>query len=251
MDDKKKESDSIILYGFISSILIIIILGSTYFFLKDNLKDRGTFGDMFGFANSLFTGFSFVVLIVTILLQRRDFKTQQSLLNIQAFESTFFNLIHRHHEIVLNSEKAITNRIRRGEEETVTETRKKGTDVFQTIYTTLVHAIKHHDGFSDKVNAMVYKGYWDILGYYYRSIELIVKLVDESESLSEKDKIKYIDIIKAQLSEYETVMIFYHFLAEKNRSYKLLAEKYTFFEFINPELVTDDIYAYEDSARYK
>ncbi|MFP3595074.1 hypothetical protein SB689_24320, partial [Chryseobacterium sp. SIMBA_038] len=59
---------------------------------------QGLFGDMFGASNAVFTGLSFVGVIIAILLQRQDLKetkeevvNQNKTLMMQRFETIFFN----------------------------------------------------------------------------------------------------------------------------------------------------------------
>lgn len=82
---------------------------------------RGTAGDMFGAINSLFSGFAFAGIIYTILLQKKEFALQREQLELQRhevarstaelaeqnknmtkqrFETTFFNLISAHDNLV-------------------------------------------------------------------------------------------------------------------------------------------------------
>lgn len=62
-------------------ISIVFVFGSwfiTYLSLKDLLfQNRGTFGDMFGGLNALFSGLAFAGIIYTILLQREELKLQR------------------------------------------------------------------------------------------------------------------------------------------------------------------------------
>tara|TARA_R110002051_G_C8612489_1_gene482090 strand:+ start:48 stop:359 length:312 start_codon:yes stop_codon:yes gene_type:complete len=88
-----------------SVVIVLIILGwfTTLNYLKDD-KNRGTFGDMFGSINALYSGLALAGIIITILLQRnelklqreelketrKEFKTQNETLKIQRFENSFF-----------------------------------------------------------------------------------------------------------------------------------------------------------------
>jgi hypothetical protein len=81
---------------------------------ESNESARGTFGDKFGAINSLFSGFAFAGIIVTLLLQRQDLARQQTqieqtneemkkqgaTLRRQRFESTFFHMLELHSDIV-------------------------------------------------------------------------------------------------------------------------------------------------------
>ena len=63
---------------FIGLMLVVIALWllSAVFIIgyMDNWPDRGTFGDLFGAVNALFSGLAFAALIYTIVLQRDEIK---------------------------------------------------------------------------------------------------------------------------------------------------------------------------------
>lgn len=76
---EKKDSGNFVVLMAVSCIFIILVVGLTLLIgFYANESKRGTFGDMFGFANALFTGLSFVSLIGTILLQRKDLNVQRN-----------------------------------------------------------------------------------------------------------------------------------------------------------------------------
>lgn len=61
-------------------ILVFLVWAlSTVFIIKgiDNWADRGTFGDLFGAVNALFSGLAFAGLIYTIFLQKEDLQMQR------------------------------------------------------------------------------------------------------------------------------------------------------------------------------
>ena len=90
---------AVLFFAFVLSILAL-----TFYFLNSN-PERGTFGDMFGVANALFTGFAFAAAGLAIYIQSiqlRETKesikkaesvqletlnTQKQILQIQRFES--------------------------------------------------------------------------------------------------------------------------------------------------------------------
>lgn len=63
---------------FIQLILLVIFIwglsGLLIILFLDNWSDRGTFGDLFGAANALFSALAFAALIYTIVLQRDEIK---------------------------------------------------------------------------------------------------------------------------------------------------------------------------------
>ncbi|MEW6608640.1 MAG: hypothetical protein AB1414_14540 [bacterium] len=67
-------------YIFIVVILIIILWaigGLAVWLFLPNWSIRGTFGDMFGFINSLFSGLALAGVIITILLQKTELELQR------------------------------------------------------------------------------------------------------------------------------------------------------------------------------
>lgn len=89
----------------------VIFIGTTLFFnwyfLSDiDINEKGAYGDLYGFSNTLFSGLAFVGVIAAIIIQskelklqrdelrdtRAEFEQQNSTLRKQAFENTFFEL---------------------------------------------------------------------------------------------------------------------------------------------------------------
>ena len=62
-------------------VLVVIIWSSSSLLILlglDNWSDRGTFGDLFGAVNALFSGLAFAGLIYTIVLQKQDLELQRN-----------------------------------------------------------------------------------------------------------------------------------------------------------------------------
>ncbi len=106
----------------IVTIVLITVYCSLYWMGYDR---RGTFGDMFGLANAIFSGLAFGGIIITIILQSRElgfqreeleqtrlvFENQSDTMQLQQFENTFFNLIRNHNQLV----KSLDRQNRKGE----------------------------------------------------------------------------------------------------------------------------------------
>ena len=59
-----------------------------------------------------------------------------------------------------------------------------------------------------------YKGYSSSLGHYFRHLFLIVKFVAYSDAITDyQSKMKYLKILRAQLSNHEQIMLFYNWLS--------------------------------------
>jgi hypothetical protein len=91
-------------------ILLAIILwfGSWFFidYLYSDVSDRGSFGDKFGFINSLFSGLALAGIIYSIFLQQKELSLQRTELKEtkeefrdQNFQTTFFNLLKTQNQL--------------------------------------------------------------------------------------------------------------------------------------------------------
>jgi hypothetical protein len=69
--------------------------------------------------------------------------------------------------------------------------------------------------YSHSIDFREYKGYSSSLGHYFRHLFLIVKFVAYSDVITDyKSKMKYLKILRAQLSNHEQMMLFYNWLSE-------------------------------------
>ena len=76
-DDTQEENINLKV-PFVASFIVLLAWLLTWFFLHEDLQDRGTFGDMFGSVNALFSGFAFVGVIYAIILQSNELKLQRN-----------------------------------------------------------------------------------------------------------------------------------------------------------------------------
>jgi len=78
------------------------------------------------------------------------------------------------------------------------------------------------------------------LSRYYRNLYGIIRLVDESEIA---DKSLYVRILRAQLSDWELLLIFYNCVASP-RATKLarLSEKYRLFDNLPQQFLLDPLH---------
>jgi len=82
--------------------LTVIILWAGSGFILFNMKNRGTFGDMFGSINALFSGLAFAGVIYAIILQKKELTLQREELALTRIELT------RAAKAQEKSEKALT-----------------------------------------------------------------------------------------------------------------------------------------------
>ena len=257
---------------------VIAAWGLSWWLINKNIDcstERGTFGDMFGAVNALFSGLAFAGLIVTILYQKEElklqreelketrnelnaqkleFQEQNKTMKRQRFENTFFNMLSLQQEIVANLsfEYYASPNIRphnipeeifyRG----VPKGLFHGREVFEGIYKHAVieyNGIRYLDGIYKLLSNSGYAIYSNIsittrFDHYFRHLYRIVKYVDSSDLISDDERYEYACIARSQLSDYELVMLFYNCLTANGRAkFKPLIEKYSIFNNLREELL--------------
>ncbi|MFA4867970.1 MAG: putative phage abortive infection protein [Pedobacter sp.] len=83
-------------------------------------------------------------------------------------------------------------------------------------------ASRHDSNSNLNFNIVAFEGHSGILGHYFRHLYHTVKFVvdQKDDFLSYKNKIKYLKVLRAQLSNYEQIMLFYNWLAGYGESWE-------------------------------
>lgn len=227
---------------------------------------RGLFGDSFGAVNALVSALAFAGMIVAFVLQRyelrlqrkelRDsrremkqqtlqFRDQNKNLEIQRFESTFFNMLSQFQEIV----SALTYTQDFGD-----KTKEyKGRELFYEGFKNIQIVVED----SDELPAPSYtsmSAYMKSAGqdsylkaklptyfdHYFRMLYRILKFVDTTPLIREHNiKYEYTSMLRAMLSRYELVWLYYNALSEYgNDKLKPLVERYSMLKHLRKDLLT-------------
>lgn len=229
--------------GLILLLLAVLLVWAISGWALYSVPDRGTLGDMFGAINALFSGLAFASLVYTIFLQRRELalqrqelsltrtelegqklqiSAQNDVLRAQNFENTFFQLLKSLNEIVSAVDLRDSNY-------GVT----KGRDCFRIFYRRLGRSysvVEKDNPNADKrqLAVLAYERlYVEIqgeIGHYFRTLYNLVKFVHQSGA---QDKRFYTNLIRAQLSSDELLMLFYNCASSYGREkFKPLIEEY-------------------------
>lgn len=227
---------------------------------------RSAFGDMFGFSNAIFSGLAFAGIIITILLQkeeleaqreeisltREEFKTQNETLKIQRFENTFFHLIELHQSIISgiveNNEKTKTHVASKIDNSGVLIGRKHFEYTFEVLYRRIKDTSTHT--LHEKITS-IFDVFHSFYGHYFRTLYRIIKLVDETDFNSNKKmtedehfklKYRYTSIVRAQLSNYEALWLYYNCLlsGKGKERFKPLVEKYSLLKTMPKNLLPEN-----------
>ena len=270
---------------------VIAAWGLSWWLINKNIDcstERGTFGDMFGAVNALFSGLAFAGLIVTLLYQKEElklqreelketrnelnaqkleFQEQNKTMKRQRFENTFFNMLSLQQEIVANLsyEYYVNPNVcppNTPPEQFYGKSLKgilHGREVFEGMYKRAIidyNGRRYADGVCNILRSYGHLAYSNIkattrFDHCFRHLYRIYRYVDTSDLITEDERYDYACNIRSQLSDYELVMLFYNCLTTNGREkFKPLIEKYTIFNNLRTELLANsqDVNAYSAVA---
>ena len=187
-------------------------------------------------------------------LTRREFELQNQTLKLQRFENTFFNMLSIHHQIVNSIDRKGVTRADTFRKIDGNIDMLKGRDVFRDtagIFKSYSNIVSKKD--LNKKYLSFYTNVQTDFGHYFRNLYRMIKMVKESDIAPEDKKedvsyvywlkYKYITIIRAQLSDYELIWIFYNCLSELgNDKFKPLIEEYTLLKNIPQGEIANDLH---------
>ena len=271
-------------------MLVLFLSNLCLVFLPYDENERGTFGDQFGAVNALFSGLAFAGLIYTIILQRHDlklqrrdlrlqreelaltrkemeeqtaeFEKQNETLKIQRFENTFFNMMSQFQEVVNNLTVMVTTSSGIYE--------SNGRDVFQAqfektvVYVDLKNEAKNKARFRGMKGALekynldgyLYSDTPTCFDHYFRLLYRILKFVKTTSLVTTyEEEYEYTAMLRAVLSRYELVWLFYNGLTYGEDKLKPLIERYAMLSNLRTDMLANcseiDEGAYDPSAYTK
>lgn len=260
-------------------LILLFVVSSWFVFVMEwfpwwtEKNGRGTFGDSFGVVNALFSGLAFAGVICAILLQKKELELQRAeireqkeTLQKQNFESSFFQLLNMHSEIVNSMVIRGPTQFETTVHGIVTasgtdhdiadpmEIRSSGRGCFGYLFSKLQNSYenpgnqfwaaweKNQDeaasqlpGLLNNIYGQLFAEYHSHIGHYFGHLYHAVKFVDRSDQ-EVVVKEFYIDLIRAQLSSYELGLLFFYGLSDQGAEFKDLVEKYALFENMPSEV---------------
>ena len=196
--------------------------------------------------------------------QTEQFEKQNETLKLQRFENTFFQLLQQFESV---TEKLTFSYIEdqkgyirfqdggwQSTEQNMPRTIITGRELFRMAFEEVPHRIDIRDGYIPdgtlKVNGMRdvlekrgLLGYHDsftptYFDHYFRLMYRILKFVDETALITDEDKYEYTCILRAHLSRYELVWLYYNGLSEYgSEKFKPLIEKYAMLKNLRDDLL--------------
>lgn len=236
--------------------LIIAVSKTNY--TVEQIGKLGPVGDFFGGATIGLLSIATIFFIIhTISIQSRELSLQRAELSLtrkemkdtrrvhesshktmmkQQFESTFFNMLSLHNEIV--------NSIHFIEGGTV----YNGRAIFKRLKEYLKNKLKRieenspQDQFTrlhalEEAISITAKDFSETTSHYFKNIYTLLTFLEQEKILTDLEKEKYIQIIKAQLSPYELVYLLYLSFKVENQPFLLLTRKYSLFREMDKDLL--------------
>lgn len=261
-----KYKSLIILLGICVVVYAAGLLTSWFVIEKPN-----EFGDTAGAINGLFSALAFAGVIYAIFMQRdelemqrkelsdqkEEFKTQNVTLKRQRFENTFFNMLqllqqvtdnisYSYTRIVENENFGVNSLGRRYKEITI---QANGRDAFRISFEEAPHSSSQdtRSGMRGLLSVDGIAGYEDSLtptyfDHYFRLLYRIIKFVDSSRLIEDEDRYEYSSMVRAQLSRYELIWLYYNGLScYGNEKFKRLIETYSLLKNLRTEMLVKDL----------
>ncbi len=251
---------SIFWTGIISVLLVIILWVLTIIIFKNwEPNKRGTFGDMFGATNALFSGLAFAGLIFTILLQRKElelqrkelrdtraeFEQQNKTLLFQRFETTFYKLLEFNRETLLNLTYKTPHQMFTGRGQLISPNSELTGAVVLGLVNYKTMNLEGYD-----VSSLYRQAITDFscsfdsyVGSMYNLIEIVDNHIfiqfepdSENELINHQFRLHYIKTLINVLNINELDFLFYYCLTNERFSFlKAFLEKYSFFQFLDKD----------------
>lgn len=198
-----------------------------------------------GIVSGIFAFGAFIVAFISNNNQRRTS-------DLQRFESTFFNMLAQQQQITSELsfsysykdtilEEAATETYTRLQKEVIVNKEVKGRELFYFLFATNTKYLHGMKLFLDNrgmeaYEESIYPTYFD---HYFRHLYTIIKFVHETKILSHEDKYKYTSMVRATLSRYELIWLYYNSLSEYGKyKFKDMIEDYALLKNIRVELLT-------------
>ena len=194
--------------------------------------------------------------------QTAEFEKQNETLKIQRFENTFFNMMSQFQEVVNNLSVMVTTSSGIYE--------SKGRDVFQAqfektvVYVDLKNEAKNKARFRGMKGALekynldgyLYSDTPTCFDHYFRLLYRILKFVKTTSLVTTyEEEYEYTAMLRAVLSRYELVWLFYNGLTYGEDKLKPLIERYAMLSNLRTDMLANcseiDEGAYDPSAYTK
>lgn len=232
-----------------------LLTNSLWLFKGMTPEQKGVFGDSWGAFTSIFSALGFCGVLWTIKLQtdatkklEDDSKNREESERLRDFENSFFNLLNILQTIIkdMNIPEGKNSRGREGRSVfSYRYTRFKIHCQSEYEFENIKHLEKEKFSLEDekKLFAERFENYFsnksNNFSHYYRYLYNLFRFVDNS-FINEDNKKKYANILRAQISNNEMMMLFYNGISRHGLKFKYYIEKYSIFDNLPVEKMISD-----------
>lgn len=226
---KNNDSATSVFRLFVAGLVVLLAVLGLALYLdawkgSDNSLTLGTFGDFVGgVVNPVLTFLTFMGLLITIILQQRGLTEARA----GASESTFFEMLSLHNSIVHAMDVQRRNQDALHGRDCFRHFVKVMREAYEksTKPTELERVIEGHE--------VLWEQFYGDLAHYYRYLYNVIRFIDEN--MDDKNKVRYIRILRAQLNDDEMVVLFYNGLTDRARKFKVYIEAFSLFDNLPKE----------------
>ncbi|TWC81428.1 putative phage abortive infection protein [Rhizobium sp. SJZ105] len=242
----------------IAGAFCIVIVATAFAIVHfDAEATGGTFGDFIGGTlNPILTFLTFMALLITIVLQQKELaetrnelaasaralEDQHQSLDRQNFETTFFQMLTLHNTIVNSIDLEWKNRQPNTYDAMSGDINRRavGRDCFKQFFANYKQYYDEIGELEDKERLQrAYNRFWDWrqqdLAHYYRYLYNVLRFVHDYKGIS--DKLRYVKLLRAQLSDYELLLLFYTALNKNGLNYWIYIHDYELFDNLPPNML--------------
>ena len=248
MTNEQNNNNSWLCYMIWAVLGVMLIMVFSFYIIYNNIgcwEKRGQFGDLFGAVNALFSGLAFAGLIITIRQQnknleyqqraieqsKKDINQQNETMKKERFENTFFKMLEVQQSIVndLYATDSHTEWVKqdapngRSAKEILTKDEYRGRNLFYYVFVLCNHKLANQifpydtsaSGLSEVIKFRGKACFDDYMtttmfDHYFRHLYSILKFISLNEWLGEEKQYQYSTFVRATLSRYELVMLYYN-----------------------------------------
>lgn len=230
------------------ALILLLVLGvyATFFVMLlwnvplsegfDKIRD-GTFGDSFGTLNTLFSGFAFSGIIITILMQKSDLAESRKQIGQQQVESQFYNILSLQQQVISGFDLHVVNddssvKIIQGRDCFRAWRRKLKARYLDQARRGIEPSLASQTAYQS-----VLKSHLGDLGLYFRSLYSVFRFI---ETLEKEDQKKYAVVVRSLLSDYELIFLFYNCLSPMGARFSRYAQVHALFDNLDISLLLNE-----------
>lgn len=219
-----------VLFGFLLTSFVIVATAFAWgIFHYADITKLGTFGDFFGgVSNPILSFLTFVGLLITIVLQQDATKEARRDSYRQMFDSTFFQMLTLLNTVV--SELEIVE-----DGNSVAKGKHCFTFAYQKFKGLYGGGNRSLPEIQQIGNAWASIYYPSTFPHYFRFVFNIVRTIHEAR-LDDEIKMQYVRLLRAQLSNDETAIIFYNCLTSYGLNFRPFVKTYELTDNLPPHL---------------